>query len=616
MEKVIQLSKIKDPGLNPRKTYNKESIKELASSIKEQGLLQPILVRKSGSNGSYDLIVGSRRVKAYEQLKLNEILCQVVEADDDQVRSMMIVENMQREEVHPMEEAQAIKALYTIHKTYEAVAAKLGKTTHHVARRIKLNELSSKGKKLMTKGDMSLEQALVLCIAPQDVQDSVIDSEWRWDIPTLEDVKDGIRSEMANISEAPFDLTDEKLDPKIGPCVGCAHNTGTNETLFNDVLEDHRCQKPKCYHGKVATFIKQKEDELKQKGTKYVRMTNLSSYMSNNKKLLTDDDVIVLDGNSWNAKNQQKDCPDIKVGLVMESRSPKDLGSTLRICTNLKCKIHNNRGNSSGGSVKQLIPEKEKKHEAAARKLKNRWQRENNQDRKATREEIVNDLIGLESNLSVVEMQIIGVDMVSKYLGTYSTGSVDLMVYLGMIEETERKSYEGWNAYGKGEKKIKEYIVDSHTFNAVIRGAMAINYRYLDKYDPNQTNPIKGSDELLLVAKSHKISAEAIYKGLQDDRKDKRADQQEAVKAIKSKYQQKEKDAKALVNAKDGEFFDLIKAAKGTQESFRKHKVSPKGSLVQLAKKLNLDEPIKKDAKDKDVLDMVWNKVQSLKSNK
>ncbi|MGX7069283.1 ParB/RepB/Spo0J family partition protein [Gemella bergeri] len=140
----IRVENIVPNKYQPRREFTEEKIKELAESIKQNGLLQSITVRDMG-NGFYELIAGERRLRAIKYLNLATTKAIVKELTDDQMATLALIENIQREELTPIEEAYAYQKLLNINRlTQEELAKSLGKTQATVANKIRLLKLSDK----------------------------------------------------------------------------------------------------------------------------------------------------------------------------------------------------------------------------------------------------------------------------------------------------------------------------------------------------------------------------------------------------------------------------------------------------------------------------------------
>ena len=137
----IDISKISPNKQQPRKNFDEKEVQELSSSIKNQGLIQPIIVRDTGNN-DYEIIAGERRWRACQLAGLHSVDCVVLEASEDKVFELALIENVQREDLNVVEEAKAYKKLIEANniKT-EELSKKLGKSTSHISNLIRILEL-------------------------------------------------------------------------------------------------------------------------------------------------------------------------------------------------------------------------------------------------------------------------------------------------------------------------------------------------------------------------------------------------------------------------------------------------------------------------------------------
>lgn len=156
-EKVdsIRLKSIKVNPYQPRKIFDENAIEELSESIKEHGVLQPIIVRKV--NTSYEIVVGERRFRAAKLAGLLEIPAVVRQLTDEQSMEMAILENLQREDLTPIEEAEAYQKLMdNLSLTQEQLAFRLGKSRPHIANHLRLLSLPDGVRKLIMDGKLSM----------------------------------------------------------------------------------------------------------------------------------------------------------------------------------------------------------------------------------------------------------------------------------------------------------------------------------------------------------------------------------------------------------------------------------------------------------------------------
>ena len=151
----VAVSKLIVNPFQPRKIFNEEALQELAESIKEHGIIQPIVVRKKEKK--YEIIAGERRFRAAKLAGLKEIPAIVKEMTEQQMMEVAILENLQREDLTPIEEAEAYSNLIeNLNFTQDMLAKRLGKSRPHIANHIRLLQLPEDVRKLMNEGVLSM----------------------------------------------------------------------------------------------------------------------------------------------------------------------------------------------------------------------------------------------------------------------------------------------------------------------------------------------------------------------------------------------------------------------------------------------------------------------------
>jgi ParB/RepB/Spo0J family partition protein len=177
MAELVMLSpaQLQLAAYNPRKTFDQESLNELAESLKAQGMLQPILVRQlSPAQGkkaaAYEVVCGARRTKAAELAGLTELPCNVAELTDDQAIEAAITENLQRQDVAPMEEARAFAALLDRGYTLQQLGERFGKSHVHIWNRVQLAKATPELQAAIEAGTIPLTYARELAKFPAEVQ--------------------------------------------------------------------------------------------------------------------------------------------------------------------------------------------------------------------------------------------------------------------------------------------------------------------------------------------------------------------------------------------------------------------------------------------------------------
>lgn len=159
---LVRLTEIQPRKDQPRKNFDLESLQQLADSIAEHGLLQPVVVREA-LGGYYEIIAGERRWRAAKMAGLSEIPVTILTADDRKASELAIIENVQREDLNPMEEAQAYKKLQEEYGlTQDKVASAVGKSRSAVANTLRLLDLPEEAGALVATGKLSEGHAKVL----------------------------------------------------------------------------------------------------------------------------------------------------------------------------------------------------------------------------------------------------------------------------------------------------------------------------------------------------------------------------------------------------------------------------------------------------------------------
>lgn len=167
----IKLSLIEPNRNQPRKNFDDEKIEVLANSIKENGLIQPIIITPS-KNGMYKIVAGERRWRASKKAGLKEIPAVIRDYSDEQVAEIALIENLQREDLNPIEEALGYKALLEeFNLTQELISQKIGKSRSAIANSMRLLSLEEQIQKLLVAGDITSGHArAILSLEDNDLR--------------------------------------------------------------------------------------------------------------------------------------------------------------------------------------------------------------------------------------------------------------------------------------------------------------------------------------------------------------------------------------------------------------------------------------------------------------
>ena len=165
----IELARIKPNPAQPRVQFNEESLDELADSIRDRGVLQPILLRPAGED--YMIIAGERRWRAAQRARLHSIPAIVREIDESTTAELALIENIQRQDLNPLEEAEGYRQLIKAHgHTQDDVGRIVHKSRSHVANLLRLLELPEFVRQSLLQGDISMGHARAVATAPDPAE--------------------------------------------------------------------------------------------------------------------------------------------------------------------------------------------------------------------------------------------------------------------------------------------------------------------------------------------------------------------------------------------------------------------------------------------------------------
>ncbi len=250
----IGVDQIRPSKANPRRRMDLAALAELAANIRVRGVLQPIVVRPFNGAG-YEVVCGERRWRASKEAGRETIPARVMNLNDAEALELAVIENVQREGVHELDEALGYKALiqqdpalYTV----ETIAVKVGRSPKYVYGRLKLAELTPNLQKAFYEGKLTAshaveiarlqpkdqEQALSECFPGHRTAAAILKDKDPRPI-SVRELRDWIQREIhLSLAQAPFDVNDPNLLPAAGPCTTCPKRSGSNPTrsprLFTD----------------------------------------------------------------------------------------------------------------------------------------------------------------------------------------------------------------------------------------------------------------------------------------------------------------------------------------------------------------------------------------------
>ena len=259
----IGLEHIIPSEMNYRKKINKTSLDELTESVRQKGILQPIIVRPVKGNGKYEIIAGHRRYQAAMSAGLETIPAIIEQFDDEAALEVAITENSQREDANPMDEARGLKLMLDAGTEVETIAARIGRTVGYVLGRVKLLDLCKEAQAAILKGKISLGHAQVLLrLRSKSEQRSLLAAMLDGDGMTVSGAKSIVRRHSLSLNLAPFDTND---------CLSCQYRSGNQAMLFPELKDTDECSDPACYSKKIQAHYEAQSKEKEEHGFRVIR---------------------------------------------------------------------------------------------------------------------------------------------------------------------------------------------------------------------------------------------------------------------------------------------------------------------------------------------------------
>lgn len=354
--KIIPISVIYESKTNPRRHFAEQPLKELAANVAKQGVLEPILVRHKPvplANLSYEIIAGARRYRAAKIAKLTDVPVRICEMTDKQALEVQVIENLQREDVHELDEALGYKALMAkAGHTVETLSAAVNKSASYIYQRLKLAELTTELQKLFYDGQLTAGHAILLArLTPAD-QKNLAREATTMSVRALSDYIQ--RHVHLDLSKAPFPLDSTEILATAKACIQCSKRTGANPQLFPDVSHKDSCTDRACYQAKSTAFVQIEKQRLTaETGLKVVEV---SHYWTDEKN--------VLRSGSWTPAGSKK-CDHLAKGYV---HGGEHGGKFIDVCLGKGCKVHGGSHSyqPSPAELKRRAEERQKQQIATA----------------------------------------------------------------------------------------------------------------------------------------------------------------------------------------------------------------------------------------------------------
>ena len=353
----LPLALLNESKTNPRRVFDDVSLRELAASIRSQGVLSPLLVRPLTENG-FEIVAGARRYRAAQMAEAVTVPVRIKQMSDAEVLEAQLVENLIRAEIHPMEEAEGFARLLALEEpkySIEQIAAKVGKHPSFVASRLKLVDLAPAAVDAFYANEIGVGHALLLAKLPTDQQEQALTACFKeaynsgGATPTrillpVRNLQFWIETNVLLIlKDAPFDKRDAQLVATAGSCADCPKRTGHNKLLFGDDLgkQGDQCTDPRCYNAKLAAHVAKAvaaKPSLVQISTAYGGQKEGSPVLPRNKYTAIRDDKPKSKDDAQ--RPEFKVCKYAADAIITEG---SDIGTIHKVCANPECSIHHAR---------------------------------------------------------------------------------------------------------------------------------------------------------------------------------------------------------------------------------------------------------------------------------
>ncbi len=372
----VSLALLSESKTNPRRVFEDAALKELAETIRSQGVLSPLLVRPVTEN-CFEIVFGARRYRAAQLAEQDTVPVRIKQMTDAEVIEAQLIENLQRRDVHSMEEAQGFRALLDLEEpkySIEQIAARTGKSQSYIAGRLKLTELVPAVVDAFYKDEIGVGHALLLAKLQPTQQEQALPHCFREDwsgagknrsiLLPVRNLQFWIEQNvMLILKDAPFNKRDAQLVSAAGSCADCPKRTGHNKLLFSDLGKQDACTDPACYQAKVSAHVAQAiaaKPQLVQISTAYGTQKEDSPVLPRNKyteihKPTSKDDA---------KRPEYKVCKFTAEAIITEGSG---VGAVQKVCANPACPVHHPKQKAAREDDKwKAEQEKQRKEQAIA----------------------------------------------------------------------------------------------------------------------------------------------------------------------------------------------------------------------------------------------------------
>jgi len=496
----IPLNRIQESKTNPRRTFDETKLAELAANIKLHGVLQPVLVRPlpEGDDACYELVAGARRYRASKLAGQETIPASVRELTDAQCLELQLIENLQRADVHELDEARGYAALMQLQPgtyTVETLAEKIGRSEKYVYARLRLTHLVEEVQEAFYAGKLSVahafeiarlqpddqHRALAECF-PQHRTTAAVLKDKKAEAVTVRLLREWIEREiLLDITNAPFDADDVNLLPAAGSCAACPKRTGNNPLLFPEIRHKSICTDRACYRAKVEALVQIRMKPLEESGERPLRVSHAPTWQAKHRN-----SDVLYEGQYRTVKKAE--CPQTKAAVVIDGA---DAGKVLHVCRDEQCKVH--------ARVSHYEPTPKERAARAKELLAERTE-------KLTRVRILNAIRKqLPSTLSRPDLEMAALDYFQRL------GHDNHRRLCRVYGWEEKKTKTSWGGNGVDYKTITEKAVREMSTPDVQRFLVVcslVSDLYCPGYNPRQ--PLAKDSNLAKAASRYKVDTSKL----------------------------------------------------------------------------------------------------------
>ena len=376
----LPIDNLIESPLNPRRTFDQTALNELAASIRSQGVLMPLLVRPVNPQ-TYEVVAGKRRFRAAQLAGAESVPVEIRVLTDAQCIEIAIVENLQRQDVHPLEESSSYAQLLALDEpkySIEQIAARCGKTPAFIVSRLSLAALTPTVSEAFVQDEIGVGHALLLAKLQPAEQEEALSacyqevygngSKSKRILLPVRHLREWIeRNVLLDLAAAPFSKEDPQLAPEAGSCLECPKRTAHNTLLFEGMTHADRCSDPKCFSMKLDQHVRQAvaaKPKLVQISTAYSKPAEGSPVVPRNQYIEIRQDKPTRKEQANAPEN--KTCKFTSEAIVADG---SEKGEVKRICANPECPVHHPKKQQQRAQTDTAVKaeqEKRRREEAQA----------------------------------------------------------------------------------------------------------------------------------------------------------------------------------------------------------------------------------------------------------